>query len=505
MLDYIYIFWVWCYIIGEDDIILPKEVNMKRFRFLALVIAIITICSTIAFVGCNNNNTLPQETDKALVSLNINPSIEMVVDSEDRVVSIAAKNEDAQIMLCGEEGLINASVESATTKIVDLAIEYGYITDDNSGISVSVAGETTTLEDSIETKVTAAIGNVKTDISLNISTDVPFSVARKWEEWKQNNPELAEVTASKFALALGACAYDASLDLETAVSMDNGELIEICESGENRISVYATAAYQAVYDSASVAFDLAKDTANFGIFNAKYIEMMTAKASGLDKVSAAANATWMGTKLLGLTTAQYALQGAIYIAEQIGELEVSATVASDIATILGVEVEELQNQDGKVTVESIDAYCDKLVKNASEADKQVVLAKLEQIKAGLSAAEEQAEQAMMEDDASAYGNLKVAVEKLGDWIEGIDVNKLTDVDSYKALLADVIKAKEDTKIAMDGNLTDEEKAEIANAQADAKATIDQAQADFNAKIEQAKDEAIAYLQANQQERKAAMA
>ena len=67
---------------------------MKRFRFLALVIAIITICSTIAFVGCNNNNTLPQETDKALVSLNINPSIEMVVDSEDRVVSIAAKNED---------------------------------------------------------------------------------------------------------------------------------------------------------------------------------------------------------------------------------------------------------------------------------------------------------------------------------------------------------------------------------------------------------------------------
>ena len=111
----------------------------------------------------------------------------------------------------------------------------------------------------------------------------------------------------------------------------------------------------------------------------------------------------------------------------------------------------------------------------------------------------------MEDDASAYGNLKVAVEKLGDWIEGIDVNKLTDVDSYKALLADVIKAKEDTKIAMDGNLTDEEKAEIANAQADAKATIDQAQADFNAKIEQAKDEAIAYLQAKQQERKAAMA
>ena len=477
---------------------------MKRFRFLALIVAIMTICSTVAFVGCNKDDASTKEPDKALVTLDINPSIEMVVDSNDKVVSIAAKNEDAQIMLCGEEGIINASVETATTKIIDLAIEYGYITEENSGISMSVAGETTTLEDSIKTTITSAIGNVQSSLNISVSTDIPFSVERKWEEWKQNNPEYANVTASKFALALGACAYDASLDLETAVAMDNGELIEICESGEDRISVYATAAYQAVYDKASVAFNLAKDTANFGIFNTKYIELMTDKASGVDKVTAAASAGLEATKLLGLTTAQYALQGAIYVAEQIGELEISASVASDIATVLGVEVEQLQNKDGKVTVESIDAYCDKLIKNASEADKQVVLAKLEQIKSGLGAAEEQAKQDMMENDASAYGKLKAAVETLGEWIEGIDVNKLTDVDSYKALLADVIKAKENTKATMLGKLTNDEKAEIVEAQEGAQTSIDQAQAEFNTKIEQAKDEAIAYLQAKQQERKAAL-
>ena len=477
---------------------------MKRFRFLALIVAIMTICSTVAFVGCNKDDTPTKEPDKALVTLNINPSIEMVVDSNDKVVSIAAKNEDAQIMLYGEEGIINASVETATTKIVELAIEYGYITEENGGISMSVAGETTTLEDSIKTTITSAIGNVQSSLNISVSTDIPFSVERKWEEWKQNNPEYANVTASKFALALGACAYDASLDLETAVAMDNGELIEICESGEDRISVYATAAYQAVYDSASVAFNLAKDTANFGIFNTKYIELMTDKASGLDKVTAAASAGSEAAKLLGLTTAQYALQGAIYVAEQIGELEISASVASDIATVLGVEVEQLQNKDGKVTVESIDAYCDKLIKNASEADKQVVLAKLEQIKSGLGAAEEQAKQDMMESDASAYANLRNAVETHGEWIEGIDVNKLTDVDSYKALLADVIKAKENTKATMLGKLTDDEKAEIVEAQEGAQTSIDQAQAEFNTKIEQAKDEAIAYLEAKQQERKAAL-
>lgn len=478
---------------------------MKRFRFSALIVAIMTICSTVAFVGCNKDDTPTKEPDKALVTLNINPSIEMVVDSNDKVVSIAAKNEDAQIMLCGEEGIINASVETATTKIVELAIEYGYITEENSGISMSVAGETTTLEDSIKTTISSAIGNVQSSLNISVSTDIPFSVERKWEEWKQNNPEYANVTVSKFVLALGACAYDASLDLETAVAMDNGELIEICESGEDRISVYATAAYQAVYDSASVAFNLAKDTANFGIYNAKYIEFMSQKASGiLDTTSSIANATWMGAKLLGLTTAQYALQGAIYVAEKIGELEISESVASDIATILGVEVEQLQNRDGKVTVESIDAYCDKLIKNASEADKQVVQAKLDQIKAGLNAAEEQANQDMMQSSASAYANLRNAVETLGEWIEGIDVNKLTDVDSYKALLADIIKAKEDTKTEMDNNLTDEEKAKIVEAQENAKGKIDSAQAEFNTKIEQAKDEAIAYLQAKQQERKATL-
>lgn len=476
---------------------------MKRFRFLALIVAIMTICSTVAFVGCNKDDASTKEPDKALVTLDINPSIEMVVDSNDKVVSIAAKNEDAQIMLCGEEGIINASVETATTKIIDLAIEYGYITEENSGISMSVAGETTTLEDSIKTTITSAIGNVQSSLNISVSTDIPFSVERKLEEWKENNPEYANVTASKFALALNACAYDASLDLETAVAMDNGELIEICESGEDRISVYATAAYQAVYDSASVAFNLARDNAKYDIFMLKYSTFMATRDEG-NNLEAIANSALLVGKLSSCITVQYPLESMIWAAEKIGELEINATVAPHIADTLGVELSQLQNQEGKVTVESIDAYCDKLIKNASEDTKQAVLTKLDQIKEDLSAAEEQAKQDLMDNKASAYGKLKNIVQVYASRLEGFDLTKLTDVDSYKALLAKIIETKEQTIATMEGNLTDKEKADIANAQADFADRIDRAQADFNAKIEEAKDEAIEYLQAKQQERKAAL-
>ncbi|MGN0771991.1 MAG: hypothetical protein ACI4MI_05350 [Christensenellales bacterium] len=474
---------------------------MKRSRFLVLAMVLTMICATFAFVGCNNDDNTT-EPDKALVSININPSVEMVVNSDNMVVSVAAKNEDAQIMLYGEEGLLNVSVETATNKILELAIEYGYITQENSGISVCVSGETASFEDDLKTKISATIGNFDTTISLNVSTDLPFSVERKWEEFKSQNPKYSDVTASKFALALNACAYDTSLDMEAAVDMDAEQLIEICESGENKISTYATAAYQAVYNSASVAFNLARDTANFGIYTVKYVELMTQKASGLEMITAGASAGLEATKLVGLTTVQYALQSAIYVAEQIAGIELDQELAEQFATSLDVDIAQLQNSEGKVTVESIDAYCDKLLKNASDEQKASVLAKLNQIKDNLSAAEEQAVQDMMQDEASAYGQLKKAVEGLGEFIEGFDINKLTDIDSYKALLADVVKAKENTKATMDGKLTDEDKEIIANAQADVKAVIDNAESEFEAAIEEAKAAAEQYLQNAQQQRKA---
>jgi hypothetical protein len=64
----------------------------------------------------------------AYVSVDINPSVQFVTNGNDEVVSVTASNEEGEIILLEEaENLIGLSIEEATEKIVELAIEYGYL------------------------------------------------------------------------------------------------------------------------------------------------------------------------------------------------------------------------------------------------------------------------------------------------------------------------------------------------------------------------------------------
>ena len=93
---------------------------MKKLAKIAAICLIMCLC--VPFAAC----LVEGSENYAYVTIDINPSVELIV-KDGKVVSINAGNEDASILLSGED-LVGLTVEEATGKIVKLAEELGYLT-----------------------------------------------------------------------------------------------------------------------------------------------------------------------------------------------------------------------------------------------------------------------------------------------------------------------------------------------------------------------------------------
>ena len=98
---------------------------MKK-RILASICALIIALTCAVFTGCQT-----PDQSRAVVNVDVNPSIQFVVDAQNKVVSVNALNEDAQVLLYGEASFEGKDIEQAIETITSLAVEYGYLDEQN--------------------------------------------------------------------------------------------------------------------------------------------------------------------------------------------------------------------------------------------------------------------------------------------------------------------------------------------------------------------------------------
>ena len=78
--------------------------------------------------GGNNDegkNEITQSKAQSFVSLDINPEITLTLDENGAVLTVVGENEDANVLLYGEETLVGMNIEAAVEKITALATELG--------------------------------------------------------------------------------------------------------------------------------------------------------------------------------------------------------------------------------------------------------------------------------------------------------------------------------------------------------------------------------------------
>ena len=113
---------------------------MKR-RFISFMILSAMVLSLFSLVSCSKEG----REDFTRMTVDINPSIEFMLDDQNKVVSVTALNDDGSILIVGE-AFVGKTAEEAVELVVSLASDTGYLVKGNveasaNTVKISVSGD----------------------------------------------------------------------------------------------------------------------------------------------------------------------------------------------------------------------------------------------------------------------------------------------------------------------------------------------------------------------------
>lgn len=97
---------------------------MKK-KVLSVLLAAVMIVPSLLLTSCGVSVTPPEGTYTRM-TVDINPSVEFMIDDQNKVVSVTALNDDGSILIAGE-AFIGKTPEEAAELMVTLAGETGYL------------------------------------------------------------------------------------------------------------------------------------------------------------------------------------------------------------------------------------------------------------------------------------------------------------------------------------------------------------------------------------------
>lgn len=372
----------------------------KKIYTLALSALIAgTMCS---LASCNSSNNGDEKQKQAYVSLDINPAVELIVDKDNNVISVRGENEDGLVLLYEEDGIEGEKIDVAIKKITDLAIKYGYLSDENKVVDTTVSSGDTNFASKILDKVNTSITTTASNLGLTITTDCEgtYSLLRKMDEIKKefpNNTAIQNMTFEKFKLALSV-SETGDISLDAAIELDDDKLIEMLKEVSPKIEEFATESYVETKTKALAVYDQVVEISSYSVYTTYYIEnlashLLTSYYGGVYQMYASA------------ATGFNAIYDIAKYSTAIDTYPLNEAQIKSIADALGMEsTEELKNSNGEITIRSIEAYVDKLFKNTPASET------LEQLKSSLTEALEQAESVINEKVNEIMAEYKPQIE-----------------------------------------------------------------------------------------------
>ena len=445
---------------------------MKKKAFVGILTALTAFVLCFGLAACG---VTPPVTygGNAYVALDINPSVELVVQ-DGKVTSVRALNYDARVMLYGSDGIVGETPEAAARKIAALALKFGYVTESNANVGLTVASGDAAAKTEIFDAVSAAVTDEagKSGLAVTVGEDAGAAAERELARLKAANPDNADIqslTAADYRIVKAALNADKTLTLEAAVKLDFDELTEIIED-----------AYEKYGEYSDDKFELALKAAEYD-----YLEAAWAIA---DPAYAAADAE-RGAEFVALRKAYLTLDR---IAEIDGELaELAAITADDlhyIAVKLGLDatataafIDGVTDGDGYIDEDGIEFYLDKLARNfAGDEEAREAFEELcEEIEDYLDEIEERAEVMTATQQAQAA----VAAADIKDYIDLGAPASYDDVEDAAETLEERI---EELAEYFEKNFTAEQKQIVGDYLSDVAEQLAAARADYEKALADAK-------------------
>lgn len=159
----------------------------------------------------------------AYIYLDVNPSIQLAVDENDKVTSCTPSNEDAEAVLT-DLSLVGVDMNTALSAIVGSMYVNGYLTENNNSILISVESESEDVADSLIARTTERVNAVfeKSAMSCSIIAQSVISTDELKARAKENGVSVGKMhLVDKMANVLD---NPDEIDINELVDMTIGEL-----------------------------------------------------------------------------------------------------------------------------------------------------------------------------------------------------------------------------------------------------------------------------------------
>ena len=236
-----------------------------KLRLRSIFLLCATLFVALSLASCSK--AMPEEGSVTRMTVDINPSVEFMIDDQNKILSVTALNDDGSILIVGET-FIGKTPEEAVEMMVTLAAETGYLVSGNAQmtentVKVSVSGDSKYAEQLMKDI------SKKADAVLK-ELDIPGQVEKA---------EALKIDALR-EMALATSLYTE----EELSTMDEGQLCKVISAGRVETALLLTEEMREAYYTAKeyeISFAQREETAKIiqglgGLYNLTHVAYKTA-------------------------------------------------------------------------------------------------------------------------------------------------------------------------------------------------------------------------------------
>ena len=192
----------------------------------------------------------------SVVSLDVNPSIELKVNRSEKVLVCTPLNEDAKAILADMSNgadLKGAKLDVAVNAIVGSLVRNGYLDSISSAIMISVEDKDTARAEKLQRELTNAVDGVlqMSEAKASVLTQTLTQDAAREQQARENN-----ISTGKAALVNRVLAINPSLKFDALAKLSVEELKDLAEAGAPAMPIGKdAAAYAAEQYAGTTALD----------------------------------------------------------------------------------------------------------------------------------------------------------------------------------------------------------------------------------------------------------
>ena len=226
-----------------------KTVNRKWTTLVAACLAVMLLCGGGVFYQ-------QAHAVASVVSLDVNPSIELKVSKSEKVLVCTPLNEDAKAILAdmgGGADLKGAKLDVAVNAIVGSLVRNGYLNSISSAIMISVEDKDTVRAEKLQRELTSAVDGVlqTSEAKAAVLTQTLTQDAAREQQARENS-----ISTGKAALVNRVLAINPALKFDALAKLSVEELKDLAEAGAPAMPIGKdAAAYAAEQYAGTTALD----------------------------------------------------------------------------------------------------------------------------------------------------------------------------------------------------------------------------------------------------------